>query len=102
MVENDLCGDGGDIRRSLAVAVETGGGRKRRREKTSEVETGVGGVWWLGTVVVRSNSTDSESGVQCSAADVDIRRAVIYLEVSHIFVNSIHVLLNPLISSAGA
>jgi hypothetical protein len=40
-------------------------------------------------------------GVQFSAADIDIRRAVIYLEVSHIFVNSIHVLLNPLISSAG-
>jgi hypothetical protein len=32
-------------------------------------------------------------GVRFSAADIDIRRAVIYLEVSHIFVNSIHLLL---------
>jgi hypothetical protein len=29
MVENDLCGGGGDIRRSLAVAVENGSGSKR-------------------------------------------------------------------------
>jgi hypothetical protein len=40
-------------------------------------------------------------GVQYSAADVDIGRAVIYLEVSHIFVNSIHVLLNPSTSAEG-
>jgi hypothetical protein len=40
-------------------------------------------------------------GVRFRAVDIDIRRAAIYLEVSHIFVNSIHVLLNPLISAVG-
>jgi hypothetical protein len=54
MVGNDLCGGGG----------------KRCREKTSEVETGVGSVWWLWTVAVPMVVVETVVPVEADAVAV--------------------------------